>query len=162
MKKFLLVLTFVLMTPSVIFASELDEEVLYGIGEPGEEVLYGAGDLEEEVLYGAGEWDVLLDDHFFALTTGIKTPTVTSGGGDLQVCIGGVEPGNLVNFSLVKSTGQIITYLFADNTSGTTESEYKCLPKIDVRPYVNSNGKFDLYLTAKGTYSDAIRITIKD
>lgn len=151
MKKLLLVLTFALMTPSVIFASELNEE------NP-----YEAGEFNEEVPYGAGEWDNLLDGSLYVSTTGTKTPTVTSGGGDLQVCIGGVDPGNLINFSVVKTTGQVITHLFADNTNSATESEYKCLPKFDVSSYVDSNGKLNLNVTAKGTYNDVIRITIKD
>lgn len=141
MKKLLLVLTFALMMPSVIFASELNEQV----------------------PYGAGTWDTLLDGSFYVSTTGTKTPTVTSGGGDLRVCIGGVDPSNLINFSVIKaSTGQIITHLFADNTTGSTETEYACLPKFDVRPYVGSNGKLDLYVTAKGKYNDVIRIAIED
>lgn len=142
MKKILLlILVFGLMTPSVIFASEINEQV---------------------VPYGAGEWDTLLDGRYYVPTTGTETSTVTSGGGDLRVCIGGVDSGNTMNFSVVKaSTGQIITYLF-DTNSGSTESAYECLPKFDVRPYVDSNGKLDLYVTAKGKYDDAIRITIED
>ncbi|MEZ7172625.1 hypothetical protein [Sporosarcina sp. OR05] len=117
---------------------------------------------EQVVPYGAGEWDTLLDGSLYVSTTGTSTPTVTSGGGDLRVCIGGVDAGNTINFSVVKaSTKQIIVHLFDVNT-GSTESEYKCLPKFDVRPYVDSNGKFDLYVTAKGRYSDVIRIVIED
>lgn len=139
-KVLLFVLVFVLMTPSVIFASET----------------------EQVVPYGAGEWDTLLDGSFYVSTTGTKTPTVTSGGGDIRVCLGGVDPGNIINFSVVKaSTGNTIVNLF-DVNNGSTESEYKCLNKLDVRPYVDSNGKLDLYITAKGKYNDVIRIVIED
>jgi len=141
MKKiFLFVFVLALIFPSATFAIEPNQEV---------------------TPYTEG-WQVLLDGSLYVSTTGTKTPTVTSGGGDLQVCIGGVDAGNTINFSVVKaSTGQIITHLFDVNTSSTA-SGYKCLPKFDVRPYVNSNGKLDLYVTAKGRYNDVIRIAIED
>lgn len=114
--------------------------------------------------YGAGEWDLIYDKNITATSSGTNTTTLTSGGGDIRVCISGVEPGNSIDLRFYTSAGKLINpVMFASNT-GSSPSSYACLKKVDVRPYVNSNGKVQLYLkaTSKNRSSDTVRIVIED
>lgn len=139
MKKILLfVLMLVLIAPSSSFANE-----------------------SEVVPYGAGEWDLLLDGLVYASTTGTKISGITSGGGDLRVCASGVDPHNIVNVGVFKTSGTSIIGLSFVN-SGSTELAYSCLPKFNVSSYVDSNGKLDIYLIVKGNNPDTIRLVVED
>lgn len=141
MKKiFLFVFTLALIFPSTTFAIEPNEEI---------------------VPYGAGEWDVLLDGSIYASTTGTKAPSVTSGGGDIRVCTSGIDPRNSINVNMSKTSGTPITnFFFVNNNS--TESALICLPKFDIRPYVDSTGKVNLNFTVSGVKPDVIRIVVED
>lgn len=114
--------------------------------------------------YGAGEWDLIYDSQILVTSSGTNTSTVTSGGGDIRVCISGVEHGNLITAQFYISTGNaILPGMFVTNNSGSP-SAYECLSKIDVRPYVDSTGKVKLYLkvVSKNQSSDIVRIVIED
>ncbi|MDW0110947.1 hypothetical protein [Sporosarcina aquimarina] len=114
--------------------------------------------------YGAGEWDVIYDRNITVTSSGTNTSTITSGGGDIRVCISGIEARNNFNFQFFTSTGKaVLPTMFLANTSNKP-SVYDCLPKIDIRPYVNSNGKVNLYLRLKSQNisSDSVRVVIED
>lgn len=127
-------LILVLTVPTSIFASELE-------------------------TYGAGEWDTIFDKNVTATSSGTNTSTFTSGGGDIRVCISGVEHGNNVEFQFYTSSGPILPHMFSSNNSGSP-SAYACLPKIDMTPY----GQVNLYLkvTSKNRSSDTVRIVVQD
>lgn len=117
----------------------------------------------EIVPYGPGEWDVIYSKTITATSSGTNTSTVTSGGGDIRACISGVEYGNSVNLQFYTSTGSILPLMSIFNNNGSP-STYHCFEKIDVRPYVNSSGKVNLYLkvVSKNRSSDNVYIVIED
>lgn len=117
----------------------------------------------ESVIYGPGEWDVIYNNYITATSSGTNTSAFTSGGGDIRVCIEGVNPGNIVTSQFFTSSGGILPSMSQVN-NGSTQSAYVCFPKIDVRPYVDSNGKVNLYIktTSKNQSSDSVRLVVED
>lgn len=111
--------------------------------------------------YGAGVWDTILNQNMTVATSpGTSTSTVTSGGGDVRICVKGINAGNQMKFQFyIPGYGPInpVIYLESDPSE-------LCPPKIDVRPYVNSNGKVSLYVKATSLIhsSDNIDIKIQD
>lgn len=113
---------------------------------------------------GAGSWDTVLSGNFTATSSKSKTPTFTSGGGDLRVCMSGVDPNNNVKLYLRKSNGTLIPPEMAWGNSSSSPSAYYCFSPIDMRPHVGSNGTVDLYLEMHSQIksSDTVYIKVED
>lgn len=117
--------------------------------------------LSDVDTYGAGVWDTLLNQNITVTPSGNNTSTVTSGGGDVRICVKGINAGNQMKFQFyIPGYGPInpVMYLESDPSE-------LCPLKIDVRPYVvNSDGKVSLYVKATSLIqsSDNVDIKIQD
>lgn len=140
-KVFFFVMIFVLMLPFSVFA-------------------------EDKVLYGAGQWDTIFDQNVTVTSTGVYTSVVTSGGGDIRLCVNGIDGGNRISYQFLESSKGIFGIPMVDDNTATgssTVTEELCFGKQDVRPYVNSSGKAYVYVRAVGKKaSDTVRIRIED
>ena len=112
--------------------------------------------------YGAGEWDTIADGFFDITTTSQTLHTFTSGGGDLRICIASVDPLNSVYLNVYTTSGINVAPLFFKNDDASTVSPEMCLPKFSVAPYVNSNGKVNLYIKGNAKKNDTIVLKIQD
>lgn len=116
--------------------------------------------LSDVDINGAGVWDTLLNQNITVTPSGNNTSTVTSGGGDVRICVRGINAGNQVKFQFyIPGYGPILPVIYLES-----DPSELCPPKIDVRPYVNSNGKVSLYVKATSLIqsSDNIDIKIQD
>lgn len=119
---------------------------------------------EEEVL-GAGEWDTIFDQKVTVTSSGVYTGVVTSGGGDIRLCVNGIDVGNRISYQFFEtSKGVFGVPMVDDNTNGSsTATEEFCFPKQDVRPYVGAGGNAFIYVRAIGLKaSDTVNIKIQD
>lgn len=121
---------------------------------------------EEPTTYGAGEWDVLLESEYgIYASRWVSTRQVNSGGGDLRVCMSGVNEGNTVTVDVyeadVANDDTVKTGItFKGPSSGT--SSKACSSNIDVDKFVDS-GYAEIYLKMKGKKeSDTVRAYIED
>lgn len=112
--------------------------------------------------YGAGEWDNIAYGFFDLSTTPKTLHTFTSGGGDLRICLASVDPLNSIYFNIYTTSGINVAPLFFKNYDASTVSEEMCLPKFSVAPYVNSDGKVNLYITGNAQKNDTIVLKIQD
>lgn len=122
--------------------------------------------IDEPPQNGPGEWDVLLNSEYgIYASRWVATRQVNSGGGDLRVCMSGVNAGNTVTVDVyeadVSNDDTVKTGLkFTGPSSGT--SSKACSAKLDVEKYVDS-GYAEIYLKMKGTAtSDTVRVYIED
>ena len=117
---------------------------------------------------GVGKWDVLLNSEYGVYASRwVATRPVNSGGGDLRICMSGVNTGNTItvdvfeedlNFNDTVKTG--IT--FKGPSTGTGTSSKTCSANMDVEKYVD--GDFaEIFLKMKGKLeSDTVRVYIED
>lgn len=107
---------------------------------------------------GAGEWDtILISDYTVYDYPGVtKTRTVLSGGGNVRVCLSGVNSGNRITAELRSddSLDRTVTYL-------TFTGNY-CSGSISVNNYKDGDYA-ELYLQMQGQLSaDTVTVRIDD
>lgn len=116
---------------------------------------------EDPPQLGPGEWDVLLNSEYGVYSSRwVSTRQVNSGGGDLRVCMSGVNSGNTVTVDIYEAD------VSNDDTVKTglkfTDSTKACSSNIDVEKFVDS-GYAEIYLKMKGVKeSDTVRVYIED
>lgn len=134
-KTFLLVCIFTLSIPLFAFANEIETV------EP----------------LGAGTWDQIFYGSLNVGTSITRTENFTSGGGDIRVCVQGIDIGNKISFQFAKSSGAVGPPFVYDNQFGTSVSSDYCFSKLEV------SGKVTLHLTANGLKSsDTVWVRIED
>ncbi|WP_243299731.1 hypothetical protein [Bacillus litorisediminis] len=84
---------------------------------------------EEPPQLGPGEWDTLWEDEMYVTSAGALTPTVTSGGGDFQVCVYNNTPGNDISVFLYEVDGSTKTQILP---VGIVSAEYGCVTYRDI------------------------------
>ncbi len=128
-------------------------------------IVFASENNEIEPL-GAGEWDGLLNSEYgIYASRWVTTRPVNSGGGDIRVCMSGVNAGNTITVNIyeqdISSDDTVRTDIeFKGPKTGT--SEKTCSSNIDVEKYVD--GDFaEIYLKMKGKLeSDTVRVYIDD
>ncbi|WP_173918991.1 hypothetical protein [Halobacillus sp. Marseille-Q1614] len=133
-------------------------------------MVFPSSGLATPTTLGAGEWDTILDTSITATSSGARTPIVYSGGGDLRVCVSGIQPYNDVRLLLYSDNGSgdsvddfvppRMTYY-----NNSTVSPLFCFNKVDARPHVDgSNNKAEFYLKVYSLVnsSDTVRVVIQD
>lgn len=151
----ILALAIFLLIPTSAFASA-DEP------SPNEPIIYEG--TNNPVIFGAGEWDtILISDYGLSSSAPTTTRTVLSGGGDLQVCMSGVNSGNVVIAEIRSDDGstsrQVAVARFAWYESGS--SPRLCTGKIDVRPYKDGDYA-EIYLVMTSLALDTVTVEIND
>lgn len=143
-RSFLLIVIFTLALPLSSFADEV---------KPAETV---------EPL-GAGTWDQIYYGSLNVGTSKTTTGNFTSGGGDIRICVQGVDIGNKISFQFERASGAVGPPFVYDNQLGSSVGSDFCFPKLDVRPYVDSSGKLTLNLAANGLKSsDTVWVRVED
>jgi hypothetical protein len=116
---------------------------------------------EEPPMDGPGEWDGLLNSEYGVYSSRwVSTRQVNSGGGDLRVCVSGVNSGNTVTVNVYEAD------VAANDTVKTgltfTSATKTCSANIDVEKYVDG-GYAEIFLQLKGKdESDTVRVYIDD
>jgi hypothetical protein len=157
-KTFIFALAAVLLIPTSAFASTGDTDA--SDSDTGDT---NVGDI---VIYGAGDWDTILSaDYEVSKSVTIKTRTVLSGGGDLRVCMSGVNKGNIIDWTLwdedIISDDKISSGSFSWYESGTSPKQ--CTNKIDVRAYKDGdNVEIYLKLHSRNASLDTVHLWIYD
>ena len=116
-------------------------------------------------------WQTILSGNYTATSSGSKTTIAYSGGGDIRLCVSGIDANNNVTFYFYSDNGSagselippIGGYGYAANSSGP--SPYFCFPSIDVRPYVDgSNNKAEIYIKmySRNQASDTVYLELQD
>lgn len=118
-------------------------------------------------VYGPGEWDTILISDYTVKTypSETTTRTVLSGGGNLRVCMSGVNSGNEIIAELKSEDGLFdatVDYIhFSWFNSGS--SPKLCSGSIDVSSYKDGDYA-EFYLNMQGLYvsSDTVTVYIED
>ena len=115
---------------------------------------------------GAGEWDVLLNSEYGVYESRlVATRPVNSGGGDLRICMSGVNAGNTITVDVFEEdlafNDTVKTGITFKGPSTGTSSK-TCSANMDVEKYVD--GDFaEIFLKMKGKLeSDTVRVYIED
>lgn len=84
-RSLLLICVFTLVVPFSVFANEIENV------EP----------------LGAGTWDQIFYGELNVGTSISKTASFTSGGGDIRVCVQGIDIGNKISFQFARTSGAV-------------------------------------------------------
>ena len=124
-------------------------------------MVFASENTEPPPVLGPGEWDGLLDSEYGVYSSRwVSTREVNSGGGDLRVCVSGVNSGNTITVNVYEAD------VASDDTVKTgltfTSANKTCSPNLDVEGYVDS-GYAEIFLKLKGkATSDTVRVYIDD
>ncbi|MFD2618453.1 hypothetical protein [Terrilactibacillus laevilacticus] len=122
---------------------------------------------EQPPLNGAGEWDIIYQGTINA--NGGRTPIAYSGGGDVRVCINGVNAYNYVSLRLYSDNGSgdsvddpVLPEMNYWNSNSTQTTRF-CFSKIDADFYKDgSNHLAEFYVKSTASFNDNVVITIED
>ncbi len=122
-------------------------------------------------LPGAGDWDTILDSWYTVPAYGEeRTPIVYSGGGDIRICVQGINGNNSVRFEIWSDDGagdSVDDFLLPPATVNNNQdyaSDLFCFPKQDARPHVDgSNGVAEFYVKmTSDVENDSVRVILQD
>ncbi|CEG26218.1 hypothetical protein [Bacillus sp. B-jedd] len=115
-------------------------------------------------------WQTILSGYYTATEIGVRSHIVESGGGDIRLCINGVNANNLVTVIIMSDNGDgdavdsfVISHNIGGGTTGIT-TKY-CFPADDARPFVdgtNNKAEFYLKLYSKGQPTDTVYVELQD
>ncbi|WP_186576316.1 hypothetical protein [Aquibacillus kalidii] len=119
----------------------------------------------ELIQFGAGDWDTVYSDSLTATTETKHTGIFYSGGGNIRICVSGVNSGSVLSLTLYETDAGYPTN--NDTQIGyinqiTNRSSKICLPADNV--YTDgSNGKAEVYLSySTDRLSDDFHVQIQD
>ena len=118
--------------------------------------------LASEDIQKASGWQTILNQSLYATSYWKNTSTATSGGGNLQLCVSGINPYNEVHVNLYSddagSDDRLVLPRYHFYNSGNT-SEF--CTTIYAEPYVDG-AYAEFYVSAMADSGDNLQIVLRD
>ncbi|MDC3416669.1 hypothetical protein [Aquibacillus salsiterrae] len=115
------------------------------------------------IQYGAGEWDLLYEGGLYLTTDSYEEIQVSSGGGNLEICVFDMSPSNNGNFIVEEQdpSGRDFVaygYIYPDS------SGQDCVVLTDLNSYVdgdNNKAEFVIGFDVNG-FNETVTVRIRD